>query len=366
MKLKVERQELLDRLSNIQNVVEKRNTMPVLSHFLLEAGKDGSRISATDIETAIREPIKVEVESEGMLCIPAKKLFEIVKEIKGDVQITIASEDSQWIRVSAGKSSFRLACLSPDEFPSWPAMEDPVEVKFESSVLEGLIERTLYSAGESDTRYTLNGLLFHMEGDKLIVVGTDGHRMALINNELASPVSKELKVIVPRKTASEIRKFLSIDDDVTMTVGTNHVLFTIGDVEFLARLIEGTYPNYSQVLPSGNDKLVTMKRQEMISALKLVSVMSRERSNAVKADLESSVMKLSSNNPDLGEASDEVAVTYEGEALSVGFNAKYLLDVLQAMLTEDVTIEMKDQLSPTLLKEAGNDNYKCVVMPMRI
>jgi len=366
MKLKVERQELVDRLANIQNVVEKRNTMPVLSHFLLEAGKDGSRISATDIETAIREPIKVEVESEGMLCIPARKLFEIVKEIKGDVEITIASEDSQWIRVSAGKSSFRLACLSPDEFPSWPSMEEPVEVKLDPSVLESLIERTLYSAGESDTRYTLNGLLFHMQGQNLTVVGTDGHRMALINTELGGAVSKELKVIVPRKTASEIRKFLNIEGEITMTVGTNHVLFTIGEVEFLARLIEGTYPNYSQVIPTGNDKLVTMKRTDMISALKLVSVMSRERSNAVKADLEPSVIKLSSNNPDLGEASDEVAVTYDGDELSMGFNAKYLLDVLQAMGSEDVTLEMKDQLSPTLIKEAGNDNYKCVVMPMRI
>ena len=366
MKLRVERQELLNRLSNIQNVVEKRNTMPVLSHFLLEASKDGSRITATDIETAIREPMAAEVESEGMLCIPARKLFEIVKEIKGDITITIASEDSQWIKVSAGKSSFRLACLSPDEFPSWPSMEEPVEVRLEPALLERLIERTLYSAGESDTRYTLNGLLFHMQGQSLTVVGTDGHRMALITSELQTAAGRELKVIVPRKTASEVRKFLGIEGEVVMTVGTNHVLFTIGDVEFLARLIEGTYPNYSQVIPSGNDKKVTMKRQDIISALKLVSVMSRERSNAVKVDLEPSVLKLSSNNPDIGEASDEVAVSYGGEALSVGFNARYVLDVLQAMDTEDITFELNDQLSPTLLKEAGNDNYKCVVMPMRI
>lgn len=364
MKLKVERQELLDRLSNIQNIVEKRNTMPVLSHFLLEASKDGSRITATDIETALREPVNVEVEAEGVLCIPARKLFEIVKELDGDV--TIASEDSQWIRVSAGKSSFRLACLSSDEFPAWPVMDESVEIKLEPDALEDLIERTLFSAGESDTRYTLNGLLFHMQDDSLIVVGTDGHRLALVDTKLKSPIEKEMKVIVPRKTASEFKKFLGMEGEVTMTLGTNHVLFTIGDVEFLARLIEGTYPNYSQVIPVGNDKLVGLNRQTFIRALKRVSVMSKERSNAVKVDIENSVLKLSSNNPDLGEANDEISINYEGETLSVGFNARYLLDVLQAMSTEDINFELKDQLSPTLLKEAGNENYRCVVMPMRI
>ena len=200
----------------------------------------------------------------------------------------------------------------------------------------------------------------------LIVVGTDGHRMALIETTIGQKVKEEIKVIVPRKTTSELKKFLDREGEVSMSIGKNHVLFTIGDIQFLARLIEGTYPNYHQVIPEKNDKLVVLDRAAYVKALKRVSVMSKERSNAIKVDLEPSLLKLSSSNPDLGEARDEVPVKYEGEALSAGFNARYLLDVLQAMKSETVTFELHDQLSPTLLKEEGNDKYKCVVMPMRI
>jgi DNA polymerase-3 subunit beta len=364
MKLSVTRKELLERLSNIQNIIEKRNTMPILSHFQLDLKKNNSFITATDIETAIREPIEAEVEDEGKLCIPARKLFEIVREIDGDV--TIESEDTQWINVTAGLSNFKLACLSPEEFPGWPVMEQTQEMTMESSVLEQMIEKTLYSAGESDTRYTLNGLLFQIIDKTLTVVGTDGHRMAVIEKSLASGFEEEKKVIVPRKTVSELRKFLGGEKEVSIVLGLNHVLFKIDDIEFLARLIEGTYPNYSQVIPTDNDKHIHIKRDEVIKALKRVSVMSRERSNAVKMDLEPGLIKLTSSNPDIGEAKDEIAVQYEGEKTTIGYNARYLLDVLNAMTSETVVFELKDQLSPSLLKEDGNDKYRCVVMPMRI
>ncbi len=214
--------------------------MPILSHFLLDATKKGSAITATDIETALREPIELAVAEEGRLCIPARKLFEIVKEVDGD--LTIETEDSEWIRVSAGQSSFRLACLPPDEFPSWPEMEDAKEIGLEPASLAKMIEKTIYAAGESDTRYTLNGLLFHITGGKITIVGTDGHRMAVIESEAPS-AKEETKIIVPRKTVSELRKFLEAEGTVTMLIGKNNILFRIGDIEFLARLIEGTYPD---------------------------------------------------------------------------------------------------------------------------
>jgi len=363
MKLTVSREQLLEKLSNIQNIVEKRNTMPILSHFLLELRKRGSQMTATDIETAIRVPVDAEARAEGALCIPARKLYEIVREVEGDV--SIESEDAQWIRVSAGASSFRLACLSPEEFPAWPKMEKAVELELDAEVLAQTIEKTLYSAGESDTRYTLNGLLFHMAGSTLTVVGTDGHRMALIERELPSPVAAEKKVIVPRKTAAELRKFLG-EGKVSVAIGSNHILFKTGGAEFLARLIEGTYPSYGQVIPAANEKKILIRRESFIKALRRVSVMSRERSNAVKLSIEPSRMRLSSSNPDLGEAKDEIEMQYEGESLEAGFNARYLLDVLQAMSSENVRFELQDQLSPTLLKEEGDEHYKCVVMPMRI
>ncbi len=364
MKLTVSRQELLDKLGNIQNIVEKRNTMPILSHFLLDAKKKGSTITATDIETALREPIDLEVSKDGRLCIPARKLFEIVREVDGDV--TIETEDSEWIRVSAGESSFRLACLPPDEFPSWPELGEAREVALEQSSLAAMIEKTIYAAGESDTRYTLNGLLFHLKEGKIILVGTDGHRMAVIESDAPDAKGKETKVIVPRKTVSELRKFLEAEGKVAMVIGKNNILFKIGDIEFLARLIEGTYPDYSQVIPAKNEKKLKADRAAFIKALRRVSIMSRERSNAVKLELGSGVMTLSSSNPDVGEAKDTVAVDYKGEGMAVGFNARYLLDVLQAMSGDNVVFELQDPLSPTLLKEEGNEKYRCVAMPMRI
>lgn len=365
MKLTVKRQELLDKLSNIQNIIEKRNTMPILSHFLLEADKKGSTITATDIETALREPIELGVSKAGKLCIPARKLFEIVREVDGDV--TIETEDSEWIRVSAGESSFRLACLPPEEFPSWPQMEKALEISLEPAALSTMIEKTIYAAGESDTRYTLNGILFHLKDGKIVLVGTDGHRMAVIESEAPSAAAgEETKVIVPRKTVSELRKFLEAEGPVAVVIGKNNILFKIGDIEFLARLIEGTYPDYTQVIPAGNEKKLKADRAAFIKALRRVSIMSRERSNAVKLDLDSGKMTLSSSNPDIGEAKDTLPVEYTGEALAVGFNARYLIDVLQAMGGERVQFELQDPLSPSLLKEEGNEAYRCVAMPMRI
>jgi len=367
MKLSVSKEELQEKLSNIQNIVEKRNTMPVLSHFLLDAGKKKAYIVATDLETAIKEPLQVKIEKEGRLCIPARKMFEIVKEVDGD--ITIESEDGQWLKVSAGRSRFKLACLSAEEFPAWPGMENIEEMQLDTKTLIEMIEKSLYAAGESDTRYTLNGLLFHVKkgSSEMTVVGTDGHRLSSITSKINTPLKEEKKVIVPRKAATEVRRFLDREtENLTVVIGKSHVMFKIDEVQFLTRLIEGTYPNYEQVIPANNEKKVIISKDEFIKALRRVSVMSREKSNAIKVDIADGAMSLSASNPDLGEAKDEVKVAYKGEALSLGFNARYLIDALNAMNEEKIVFELQDPLSPTLLKEEKNDNYKCVIMPMRV
>jgi len=367
MKLSVSKEELQEKLSNIQNIVEKRNTMPVLSHFLLDAGKKKAYIVATDLETAIKEPLEVKVEKEGKLCIPARKMFEIVKEVDGD--ITMESEDGQWLKVNAGLSKFKLSCLAADEFPAWPGMENIEEMQLDTKTLIEMIEKSLYAAGESDTRYTLNGLLFHAKkgSSEMTVVGTDGHRLSSITSKINTPLKEEKKVIVPRKAAAEVRRFLDRDtESLTVVIGKSHVMFKIDDVQFLTRLIEGTYPNYEQVIPSGNEKKVSIDKGEFIKALRRVSVMSREKSNAIKVDVEDGAMSLSASNPDLGEAKDEIKIGYKGDALSLGFNARYLIDALNAMSGEKIVFELQDPLSPTLLKEEKDDNYKCVIMPMRV
>ncbi len=300
MKVSVEKDELQKKLSDIQNIVEKKNTMPILNHFLLTAEKGGAYITATDLETAFKEPIKLGIAEEGRMCIPARKLFEIVKEMDGEVNLE--SADTQWVKVKSGKSNFRLASLSADDFPVWPGLETTEEMEIESSLLLEMIDKSIYAAGESDTRYVLNGLLFHVKpGGVLIVVGTDGHRLALSERAIASKSKEDKKMIVSRKSVAELRRFLSDEaKPVKVVVGKNHVLFKIDDIQFLTRLIEGTYPNYEQVIPTANEKILTVDRNLLTKSLRRVSIMSRERSNAVKVDIDSSNMVISASNPDLG------------------------------------------------------------------
>ncbi|HMK56946.1 MAG TPA: DNA polymerase III subunit beta [Dissulfurispiraceae bacterium] len=368
MKVKVDRNELLKKLSDIQNIVEKRNTMPVLNNFLLSAESAGSVITATDLETAMKEPIEMSVLEEGRMCIPAKKLFEIVREMDGE--IVLESADNQWIKVKCGKSHFRLACISPDEFPVWPSISaaEAKSVELDAAILLDAIEKTLYAAGESDTRYVLNGLLFHLRTDEILnVVGTDGHRLALSEKKIAEKLEEELKIILSRKSVSELRRFL--DDEqkpVKLTIGKNHILFSVGSIQFLTRLIEGTYPNYEQVIPADNNKDLGVAREAFSKALKIVSILSKERSSAVKVDLAKDSMVISTSNPDLGDAKDEIPVKYDGDEMTVAFNARYLLDVLNVMEGENITLKMNEALSPVLVTEDSRTDYKCVVMPMRL
>lgn len=374
MKLRVTKDEMQDKLSHIQNIAEKRNTMPILSHFLIDAGKKGSSIVATDIETALKEPLDLTVEQEGKLCIPARKLFEIVKEMEGD--LSLETVDEQWLRIKSGKSTFKIACLSPNEFPAWPVLGDAEEITINAAVLMEMIEKTMYSAGESDTRYTLNGLLFHTKPQEnaLLIVGTDGHRLALLKKNIDSVMKEEKQIIVPRKAVSELRRFLPATKksdeteapSVTIFIGDKHMLFIVNGVQFLTRLIEGTYPNYENVIPPDNKKKMIIERDNFSRVLRRVSVMSRERASAVRCDLGQDTLIVSSSNPDLGEAKEEIAIDYKDEKLSLGFNARYIIDALGAMISERVTFELQDPLSPVLMKEEGNEDYKCVIMPMRI
>jgi DNA polymerase-3 subunit beta len=378
MKLSVSKEEMYEKLSNIQNIAEKRNTMPILSHFLLDAGKKSSYMVATDIETAIKEPLDVNVEKEGKLCIPARKLLEIVREMEGN--LSFESIDEQWLKLKAGKSEFKLACLPPNEFPAWPVMEDVEEININKMMLSEMIEKTIYSAGESDTRYTLNGLLFHLKPkDKvLIFVGTDGHRLAFIMKQIDGKIKGEKKIIVPRKAVSELRRFLPApkisgekkeenkEDQINIVFGEKHLLFKVEEVQFLTRLIEGTYPNYENVIPQKNEKKMQVTKDAFAKVLRRISVMSRERASAVRFDIGDNILVVSSSHPDLGEATEEIEVDYKNEKLTLGFNAKYVIEVLGAISSEKVIFEFQDPLSPVLVKEEGNENYKCVIMPMRI
>lgn len=364
MKITVTKEEIQGKLQNVQNIVDKKSTVPILNHILLSAENVSTFIYATDLQLAIKEPVSTTIQRPGTLCIPAKKLLEIVREAEGD--ITLDSEDGQWVKLIAGKSRFRIACLPSADFPAWPGVETEDEMVFNTENLIDMIDRTIYSAGEADTRYTLNGLLFHIKPGGIInVVGTDGHRLALITRQIGHAIQEEKRLIIPRKAALEISKFINGIESITAKCSKNHVLFKIGDVDFLVRLIEGSYPNYEQVLPQ-NDKVIRLKREGFLKTLKRVSIMSREKSHAVKMDISDGLLSISSSDPDIGEAQDEIEIDYNGEALTIGFNARYIIESLLAMTGDTVSFALRDQLSPSLLMEEGREDYKCVIMPMRL
>lgn len=365
MKIKVQKDELQKKLSDIQNVVEKKNTMPILNHFLLSVRDDGSFIAATDLETAVKEPIEAEVLQEGDVCIPARKLFEIVKEMEGD--LSIETTDSQWVKIRSGKSNFRLACLSSEDFPVWPSFEDDLEtLQIPASTLREMIDKTLYSAGESDTRYVLNSLMFHIKPDGgLSVVGTDGHRLALLQKQMEVSTKGEKKLIVSRKAISELRRFLSEEGIVKLTLSGNHILFNTETAQFLTRLVEGTYPNYEQVIPTSNEKVMVADRNTLAKALRRISIMSKERSNAIKMDITESSAIISASNPDLGEASEEISISYNGSPMTIFFNARYILDALNAMSSDNIVFKLNEPLSPAMIMEQEKQDYICIIMPMR-
>lgn len=368
MKLRIEKEELQKALQNIQGVVDKKTTMPILSHFILKVAKTTS-IMATDLEIALKGPIDAEIIEKGNLCIPARKLFEIVKEVEGDV--LLESQENNWLRVTSGKSTFKLMGLPEEEYPTLPEISKAEELKLDADIFKNMIEKTVYATGDSDTRYTLNGLLIHFipakKTTEIRMVGTDGHRLAIISNKITGNLPEEMKLILPKKAAIELRRILeTVSGEITLHLEKNHIFFTIGEIILTSRLIEGNYPNYDQVIPKDNEKEVIIDKVTCLKALRRTSIMSRERTNAVRFDIEPGKITLISINPDIGEAREEIAAQYKGEPISIGYNARYLMDAIQAMDGESIKIELQEPLSPTLLVETGGDGARCVIMPMRV
>jgi DNA polymerase-3 subunit beta len=367
MKLKIQKEAIQSALQGIQGIVDKKTTMPILSHFLLKVDKKAS-IMATDLDIALKGPLKAEVLQKGSLCIPAKKLFEIAREVEGE--ILLEAQDNNWIKVTSGKSTFKLMGLPEADFPALPAVSKSEELSIKADTIKDMIEKTIYATGESDTRYTLNGLLMHFipkrKNMELKIVGTDGHRLSVISVKMEGKVAEEKKLILPKKAAMELRKLIEgSSEDIIIYINKNHIFFSIDGVTLTSRLIEGTYPNYEQVIPKDNDKEVVVEKLSLLKALRRTSIMSRERTNAVRLDLEEGKITLISMNPDIGEAREEIAAQYRGEQMTVGYNARYMMDILQAMAGESVVLLLQEPLSPTILREPEKGDYTCVVMPMR-
>ena len=374
MKIRIARDELLTGLQRVQGVVEKRNTMPALSNILLETKQDGVELVATDLEIGIRGHYKAEVLEPGSVSVSARKLFEILREMP-DSEITVTTQENNWVQIQAGKIQFKIVGLPGTDFPALPTVEREGRVSISGSGFASLIRKTMFAVGDNDARYILNGLLITLvSSDKKVMmrlVGTDGHRLAVAESELAqdavSEMPKEIRAIIPRKAAQEMRRLLEEEAGEPLLGFTkNLVTFQRSGVFLTSRVMEGTYPNYQQVIPKDNTKKATVDRAALEGALRRVAVLSRDKTNAVRLTLDTEMLTLYSSNPDLGEATEELPVQYRGESLTTGFNARYFLDALAAMDSEVVHLEMKSALSPCVLKPEGDPGFLCVVMPMKV
>ncbi len=375
MKVRIGRDELLTGLQRVQGVVEKRNTMPILSNVLLEARQEGAEIVATDLEIGMRGLYKAAVLETGGVTISARKLFEIIKELpSGDIELTTG--ENNWTTIQTGKSQFKIVGLPSADYPALPAIEREGLTPLSGDGLLELIRKTLFAAGDNDARYILNGLLVTLINTEkkttLRLVGTDGHRLAVAEQEMSQAggkgVPQEIKAIIPKKAAQEMRRLLEEGGDGEPLIGfaKNLMIFRKSGLLLTSRLMEGNYPNYQQVIPKEGGKKISVNRIELESALRRVSVLSRDKASAVKVSFEPGKMTLFSSSPDYGEATEELPARYEGEALSSGFNARYLLDVFGVMDGENVSLQIETPLSPCLIQESESPGFKCVVMPIKI
>jgi DNA polymerase-3 subunit beta len=375
MKVRMGRDELLTGLQRVQGVVEKRNTMPILSNILLEAKQEGAEIVATDLEIGMRGLYKASVLQTGGVTVSARKLYEIIKELpEGEIELT--SGDNNWTTIQAGKSQFKVVGLPSSDYPALPAIDREGLTPLAGAGLLELIRKTHFAAGDNDARYILNGLLVTLTTTEkkttLRLVGTDGHRLAVAEQEVGKPGSKEapreIKAIIPKKAAQEMRRLLEEGGDGEPLIGftKNLMIFRKSGLLLTSRLMEGNYPNYQQVVPKESNKRITLKRSDLESALRRVSVLARDKANAVKLSFSPGQLTLFSSNPDYGEATEELAAKYEGDPLNTGFNARYLLDVFGVMDGETVSLQMDTPLSPCLIQEPESPGFKCVVMPIKI
>lgn len=374
MKLAIEKSELLKALGRLQAIVEKRNSMPILANVLLDAKKDGNsetlQFSATDLEVGIRALQPVEVEEPGSLTVGAKKFFEIVRELP-DEKVQLESTANSYLDIRCGRSHFTLAGTAAEEYPALPEFSPERPTILPSEILSGMIERTMYAASVDETRYNLNGVYFEVQKDqsKLRMVATDGHRLAMVDRELPGAI-EGLKsgVIIPRKGLAELKRLLDEDDaaEVELAFEGNNGMARKGDVTLVMRLIEGEFPNYQQVVPSEPGIQLILDSDRLAKALRRVVLLSSERSRAVKLEITEGEAVVTSSNPDLGDARDEIDIDYAGEKVSIGFNARYVLDALASLHTKEVRLGLQGDLSPAVLVPTNDEDALAVVMPMRI
>lgn len=372
MKFTIEKAVLLKTLAHVQNIVERRNTVPVLSNVRIEAGADGISFKATDMDTEITEMVDAKILENGAITAPAHMLYDIVRKLTdgADVELVYPDEKEQ-LSIASGRSKFSLSTIGVEDFPAISADALPTNFMMKCDELKDVIDRTQFAASTEETRYYLNGLYIHPkdEGETKVlrIVATDGHRLACVESPLPAGAEKMQGVILPRKTVAEIRKLLddTSAESVNIALSENKVRFTLDDITLASKLIDGTYPDYERVIPTDNNKILELNVKDMAKAVDRVSVVA-ERTRAIKMIANKNHVIVTTSSPDLGSAIEEIEASYDSESLEVGYNFRYLLDILAEIKGDTAQFSFRDSASPSVIHDTSDASAIYVLMPMRV
>ena len=365
MKFSASREAVLKPLQAVIGVVERRQTMPILSNVLLQASKESLSLTATDLEVELVAEVGVDVSKDGEITVPGRKLHDICRALPEGTTLECAVSGDR-LTVKAGRSRFTLSTLAATDFPTVDEVAARQTIRVGQRALRGLIERTQFSMAQQDVRYYLNGMLVETQGELLRAVATDGHRLALSELELGRKAEREDQVIVPRKGVLELARLLDGDEELELAIGTNHIRVQRDGIRLTSKLIDGRFPEYGRVIPNDPPNVVKAERQVFRQALQRAAILSNEKYRGVRLEISAGSLVIQANNPEQEEALETVEVDYAGEPLEIGFNVNYLLDALNAVDSEQVQIGMTDGNSSCLITAPGAERTKYVVMPMRL
>ncbi len=364
MEVQIDRDAFLKGLQMVQSIVEPRQTLPILANVLLETNGESVRLTATDLQVGARVSVPAKVVAKGAITLSARKLHEIVKELPA-AELSIKVQENAWVGLRCGGVAYKLVGLPAGDFPQVEPDTRSAWVTLDGKLLREMLAQTSFAVSHDESRYALNGVLFSLQGEELRLVATDGHRLAVASRPLSGAGAGGTG-IVPRKAVQEVARVVGIGEEIQVAVGENQFVVRMANFLLTARLIEGQFPQYEQVVPKGHPWRLVISRSALTAALRRVSVLSEERTKPVKLQLSPGDLKLSAYNPELGEAEESLAVDYAGDEVTIGFNSRYLLDALSPLQADPVVIELKDGTSPGVVKSIENDGYLCVIMPMRI
>ena len=371
MEFRIERDNFVKGLFRSQSVVEKKGTMPILLNVFIETKEDGISITATDLEVGTKGFYPAKIIKPGSITLSAKKLYEVVKELP-EKDVSFRLKENQWVEICSGKSFFNIMGISGETFPSFPAYEEEEFIGLEAPILREMVDKTLFAVSSDESRFNLTGVFFARreseEGKSIRMVATDGYRLSLIDRPFAKEISgMENGILLPKKGLLEMTKLLDEEgSEIWVKLKNNNFVVKKDNVVLIMRLLDAEFPDYTQVIPSKTKRHVKITRQQLVESLKRVSILSSEKTKGVKFHFSPDLLELSSYNPDFGEAKEEFSVDYKGEDLSVGFNYRFVLEVLNILGSEEIMFDLEDGVSPAIIRPVNDDKHTCVVMPMRI